>query len=173
MTKKQQLKEEDAILDAFEEAKDEQLDLLEEIPQKEEQIHNETPDIEEQEEFYVGVDGVRYTASEWFAPVVSKGPTRQEVEEWKERHGDIYFTPFESGVYIWRKLLRPEYREIIRNQQLSALDREEMFTEKCVLYPRNFSMEKVKASDAGVASLLSEMIMDKSGFVAQSAPIKL
>jgi hypothetical protein len=132
--------------------------------------YNEEPETV----WFTGYDGVQYTEEEWLAPVVRNGPSRMEVEEWKERHsGHVYFTPFESEVFVWRTLQRPEYREIIRDTTLNALDREEMFTEKCVLFPRNFSIEQIKKSRAGIASLLSEMIMDKSGFVAQSAPIKL
>ncbi|HDR4861037.1 MULTISPECIES: hypothetical protein [Bacillus] len=122
---------------------------------------------------FTGVDGIEYSENEWNAPVIKNGPTRCEVEEWKERYGGIYFTPFEGETFIWRTLKRPEYREIIRDQALTALDREEMLTEKCVLFPRNFTIEKMLKSKAGIPSILSEMIMDKSGFVAQSEPIKL
>lgn len=187
----------DPILAAFEETKGEQLDLLDivEEPQDEQpkksrrkplpkvqEVEENAPEEEEEyidspvEEIvmYTGYDGVQYTEEEWHSPVVRNGPSRMEVEEWKERYdGHIYFTPFEGEVFVWRTLQRPEYREIIRDTTLNALDREELFTEKCVLFPRNFSIEKIKKSRAGIASLLSEMIMDKSGFVAQSAPIKL
>lgn len=186
----------DPILQAFEETKGEQLDLLDMAdeqqakpkrePRKKRVIKEEVQEgiFEPQEEvqefkaeleqtYYAGTDGVQYTEEEWHSPVVPNGPSRMEVEEWKERHGNVYFTPYDNEVYIWRVLRRPEYREIIRDTTLNALDREELFTEKCVLYPRNFNLEMIKKSRAGVASLLSEMIMEKSGFVAQSAPIKL
>jgi hypothetical protein len=182
----------DNILQAFQQTKGEQLDLLNDgfTPQNEPQTKGEEPthkeevaleaveteqkQIQQQETIYMGYDGVQYTEEEWVSPVVRNGPTRQEVEEWKEKHeGHVYFTPFDGDVFVWRVLTRPEYREIIGDKTLTALDREEYFTEKCVLYPRNFSIEKIKKSRAGIASLLSEMIMDKSGFVANSAPIKL
>ncbi|EOO44552.1 hypothetical protein [Bacillus cereus] len=134
---------------------------------------NEEHIEKKQQPVFTGVDGTEYSEEEWNAPVVKNGPTRCEIEEWKERYGGIYFTPFEGEPFVWRTLSRPEYREIIRDQTLTALDREEMFTEKCVLFPRNFTIEKMLKSRAGIPSLLSEMIMDKSGFVAQSAPIKL
>jgi|GEM_PF-1896521 len=177
---KQKPQNQDEILQAFENAKEEQLDLLEgfynhedtEIQGHHEEVIEETQE-EQEETYYIGADGTRYTEEEWNAPVVRNGPTRREVEGWKERYGHVYFTPFEGEVFVWRTLQRPEYREIIRDTTLTALDREELFTEKCVLYPYDFSLEKIKKSRAGIASLLSEMIMDKSGFVAQSAPIKL
>ena len=188
----------DPILQAFKEtkeSKEEQLGLFAEeeadvviakeeptlVP--EEKVQPEPEVVPEEKEkvqpkpevvMYAGYDGVQYTEEEWVSPVVHNGPTRREVEGWKDRHeGHVYFTPFSNEVFVWRTLMRPEYREIIRDTSLTALDREEMFTEKCVLYPYDFSLEKIKKSRAGIASLLSEMIMDKSGFVAQSAPIKL
>jgi hypothetical protein len=171
----------DPILQTFEETKGEQLDLWGEFEGKSKEeapVQEEVPNQEEEQEavkWFTGYDGeTQYTEQEWNAPVMRGGPSRREVEGWKERHeGLVYFTPFENDVFVWRTLHRPEYREIIRDQTLTALDREELFTEKCVLYPYDFSIEKIKKSRAGIASLLSEMIMDKSGFVAQSAPIKL
>lgn len=146
-----------------------QSDIVEKHEINEEKIENKQPT----KPVFTGVDGTEYSEEEWYAPVVKNGPTRMEVEEWKERYGGIYFVPFEGDPFVFRVLTRPEYREIIRDQTLTALDREEMFTEKCVLFPRNFTVEKMLKSRAGIPSLLSEMIMDKSGFVAQSAPIKL
>jgi len=116
------------------------------------------------------------TQEELDAPAIpgfEEGPTRLEIEQWKEKYGSIYFTPFDDEIYIWRILQRQEYNAIISDRQLTALDREEIFTEKCVLYPRNYTREKMKEGKAGVPTLLNEMIMDKSGFIAQSAPIKL
>jgi hypothetical protein len=167
-TKNTRAKQEDHS-EEFSETKGEQLDLLD-IENKAAAKAPKTP----KETVYTGYDGVTYSEAEWTSPVVANGPTRQEVEEWKERYqGEIYFTPFSTAVYVWRTLTRPEYREIISDSTLNALDREELFMERCIVYPRNFSLEKIKKGRAGDPSILSEMIMDKSGFVAQSAPIKL
>lgn len=161
---------------------EEQMDLLtlidtDEKDQEQELYGDEVSPVEandiEEEEYIVSPSGERFSVEEWTSPIVAGGPTRQEVEEWKDKHGHVYFTPFEAEIYIWRTLDRPEYREIIRNQEITMLDREEIITEKCVLYPRNFTAKTMIKGRAGVPSLLSEMIMDKSGFVAQSAPIKL
>ncbi|SFJ66159.1 hypothetical protein SAMN02799624_05437 [Paenibacillus sp. UNC496MF] len=134
---------------------------------------NEHEDANQQPEEPLNEYG--YTEAEWNAPVFDGfGPTRREVEEWKEKHPKgVYFTPFDGEVYIWRVLEREEYKGFINNRELTTMDREEEMTVKCVLYPRNLTREKLRTDKAGVPSLLSEMIMDKSGFVAQSAPIKL
>lgn len=195
MSKKQaqNAENQDDILNAFTQTKGEQLDLLEGFNEEQEKkiiVHSNgeeedrTIQIEKEEpgeeyipepemKYYTGHDGIQYTEEEWLSPVIRNGPTRREVEGWKARHEHVYFTPFDGETFVWRTLQRPEYREIISDTSMTALDREELFTEKCVLFPYDFSMEKIKKSRAGIASLLSEMIMDKSGFVAQSAPIKL
>ena len=182
----------DPILNAFKDAKEHnQMDLFADEkpvpapvveepaaevvqePVKEEPKPEPVEPVKEQV-MHTGYDGVEYTEEEWHSPVVRNGPTRREVEGWKERYeGRIFFIPFDGDAFVFRSLSRPEYREIIRDTTLTALDREELFTEKCVIFPYDFSLEKIKKSRAGIASLLSEMIMDKSGFVAQSAPIKL
>lgn len=117
--------------------------------------------------------GETFTKEEWTSPVVEDGPTRQEVEEWKDKHGNIYFTPFEGSIYIWRTLSRAEYREVATDETLSMYDKEEAFTDKCVLFPRNYETAKVSKGNAGVPSVLADYIMEKSGFVAQTAPIRL
>ncbi len=176
-TKEKPSENQDEILQAFEETKGEQLELFAEEKEQNAELNTEPPETPEtsevKEEMYKGFDGESYTKEEWFSPVVNGGPTRREVEGWKEKYEFVYFTPFDGSVFVWRAISRPEYREIVRDQTLTALDREELFTEKCVLYPYDFSLDKIKKSRAGIASLLSEMIMEKSGFVAQSSPIKL
>lgn len=128
---------------------------------------------EPEEPMYEGADGVPYPASEWFSPIITNGPTREEVEDWKKKYKRIYYLPFDDGIYIFRALKRPEYKEIIRNVDLSALDREEMFAERCVVFPRDFTIEKANEGDAGVVSVLSDAIMEKSGFMAKTGIIKL
>ena len=145
---------------------------IEEMATKVKEVQQEdTSEGETQEE---GLIRGEWTKEEWTSPVIEGGPTRQEVEEWKDKHGNVYFLPFESEILIFRTLTRSEYREIIRNTDINMLDREELIADKCVLFPRNFSCVTYgEKGRAGVPSILSEMIMDKSGFVAQSAPIKL
>ncbi|MCD7910955.1 hypothetical protein KC480_05370 [Bacillus velezensis] len=170
--------QQDPILQAFQSAKseqgeDEQLGLFEQEKGTKVESTSELNKLTDKE-VYKGFDETEYSASEWHSPAIANGPTRKEVEGWKEKYsGFIYFVPFEGDIFIFRPLERPEYREIVSNTTLTALDREEVFTEKCVIYPYDFSIEKIKKSRAGIASLLAEMIMEKSGFVAQTAPIKL
>lgn len=158
--------------------KDQQIEMFEEeqseVMEENTAVEPIEEAVEKQEKMITTSRGEQFTETEWKSPVFGdEGPTRQEVEEWKDKYGNIYFTPFEGEIYIWRTLNRAEYREIVSNQKLTVLDREEIFTEKCVLYPRNFKIANLNKGQAGVPTILSEMIMDKSGFVAQTAPIKL
>lgn len=134
---------------------------------------DKSADLKEEEKMIESASGEKFTKEEWARPVFDGGPTRQEVEEWKEKYGNVYFIPLSDRYYIFRGLTRAEYREAVNNQSLSMLDREELFTDKCVLFPRNYQTAKDKGGNAGIPSALTEVIMDKSGFVAQSAPIKL
>ncbi|MBO3794273.1 hypothetical protein [Bacillus subtilis] len=176
---KESLSGQDPILSAFQSAKsnqveEEQLGLFENEGKEDIEKTNIQTDNTHIEKVYKGYDGTEYSEVEWLSPAINNGPTRKEIEDWKAKYsGLIYFVPFDGDVFIFRPLERPEYREVVSNTTLSALDREEVFTEKCVIYPDDFSLEKIKKGRAGIASLLAEMIMEKSGFVAQTAPIKL
>ncbi|GIN55163.1 MULTISPECIES: hypothetical protein [Bacillus subtilis group] len=176
--KMESVSSQDPILDAFQDAKkeqatEEQLELLDNTENSDVE-ENHRSSVSSEGKVYKGYDGTEYSEEEWLSTPIKNGPTRKEIEGWKNKYsGYIYFVPFEGDVFIFRALQRPEYREIVSNTTLTALDREEAFTEKCVIYPYDFSLEKIKKSRAGIASLLAEMIMEKSGFVAQTAPIKL
>ncbi len=142
--------------------------------QNHKKYNNQNQDNKEVKDKLIKTDrGEEFTEEDWVTPIFGGGPTRQEVEEWKDKYTDIYYTPYDDDIYIWRPLYRSEYREVITNESYTIHDREEVFTEKCVLFPRNYSLDKVKEGKAGVPSLLAEAIMEKSGFIAQTAPIKL
>lgn len=116
----------------------------------------------------------KYTEEELNAGIFEDGPTRREIEDWKVKHKSaIYFTPFEDEIFVWRPLEREEYKRLIEQKQLTTMDREEEMTIICTLFPRNLTKESLQKGKAGVPSIISEMIMQKSAFVAQSAPIKL
>jgi hypothetical protein len=134
-------------------------------------INENIKEIEEKESEIENLDGE--LIEEENDLIFEGGPSKKEINDWKEKYKHIYFTPFDDEVFVWKVLERREYRGIIANKDLSPLDREEVFVQQCVLYPRNYTKEKMTEGKAGIPSLLAEMIMEKSGFIAQSAPIKL
>jgi hypothetical protein len=99
------------------------------------------------------------------------------IKAWKELHGDVYVTSltFEKHV-VWRTLARSEYKQLVKKMeqlvqagQLSTAEanlwNEEAITEICLLFP---DYTKVSMADdmAGIPSLLSQEILEASGFVA-------
>ena len=107
------------------------------------------------------------------AEIFEGGPTQGQIEEWKQRFGEVYSTPFEVDIYIWRPLSRLEYKEILKAKNADAMYKEERICEKCVLWPENYGHQEMTHGKAGTPSLLAEHIMDKSGFLANGEAKKL
>jgi hypothetical protein len=101
------------------------------------------------------------------------GPTLNKIEEWKSLYKDVYFTEFESDVFIWRCIIRNEYKEINSIQGADSFYKEERLCEKCILYPEGYNFINMKAGKAGIPTFLAEQILEKSGFSARAAAIKL
>lgn len=109
--------------------------------------------------------------------VVPGGPTWGQIDVWKKEFGDIYITSFTPESHaVWRTLTRFEYKRLVKNMEMSIstgqvtqsdanFNNEEAMCEMCVLYPK---VSKVEMSGdlAGKASILSQEIMEASGFVA-------
>lgn len=105
------------------------------------------------------------------------GPTAGDIKKWKSMFGDVYVTSVTFDKHIvWRTLNRNEYKQLVKKMeqlvqagQLSTAEanlwNEEAITEICLLYP---SYDKVELSNemAGLPSLLSQEILEASGFVA-------
>lgn len=105
------------------------------------------------------------------------GPTAGDIKKWKSVHGDVYVTSITYDKHIvWRTLTRNEYKQLVKKMeqlvqsgQLSTAEanlwNEESITEICLLYP---AYDKMGLSNemAGLPSLLSQEILEASGFVA-------
>lgn len=105
------------------------------------------------------------------------GPTAGDIKKWKSMFGDVYVTSVTFDKHIvWRTLNRNEYKQLVKKMeqlvqagQLSTAEanlwNEEAITEICLLYP---AYDKIALSNemAGLPSLLSQEILEASGFVA-------
>lgn len=105
------------------------------------------------------------------------GPTVGDIKAWKEKFGDVFVTSIDAERHIvWRTLSRSEYKQMLRvMEQASAsgnmsnvdasMFNEEYVTQLCSLFPsyRDVDMGEV---DAGIPSIISQQVMDASGFVA-------
>jgi hypothetical protein len=102
------------------------------------------------------------------------GPSIDQVEEWKKQYGKIYMTEIDEGdVFIWRSLTRKEFKDIMKVEGADALYREERVCERTVIWPETYDFTSMAVGKAGVPTLISEQVMDKSGFVSKTGPMEL
>ena len=105
------------------------------------------------------------------------GPTAGMIKQWKQEFGDVYVTSITFDKHIvWRVLTRLEYKQIVKKMEqliqagtLSSAEanmwNEEAIAELCVLYPR-MDRNAVSGAMAGLPSLISQEVLEASGFVA-------
>lgn len=105
------------------------------------------------------------------------GPTVAETMAYKEEHGDVFVTTVTLEKHVmWKTLTRREYRAVVRRiEQLSAdgeaspselnMIQEELICELCLLHPK-MSSDDFDGDLAGLPSLVSQQILESSGFVA-------
>lgn len=103
------------------------------------------------------------------------GPKFGQINEWKDKFGDIYVTSVTPTEHVvWRTMSRFEYRRLIQNteqalatgqtsQAIANLDNEDAIAELCILYPP-YSRTKATGMLGGIASTISQQVMEASGF---------
>ena len=108
------------------------------------------------------------------------GPTLAQIEEWKTQYGEnaVFVTSLTPDYHVvWRTLTRFEYRRLVKNleqavasgqisQAEANLNNEEAITELCSLFPP-FTRQSGQGIMAGLPSVISQEVMEASGFVAQ------
>lgn len=102
------------------------------------------------------------------------GPTYDQLEDWKARFdNDLYMSDFNNEVFIWRPIRRKEYRDIQRVEGVKdEYYMEEAICRTCVLFPEDYAMHKITFGKAGLPTTLSQLIMERSGFL-RPATVKL
>lgn len=97
-----------------------------------------------------------------------KQDLKANIEAWKAEFGKVYKTTIEGEEYIWRKLKRKEYVDIMsgstENEDIDKViyERQEKIVKMTVLYPSTIEEDLEKS--AGLAITLSDEIIAKSGF---------
>ncbi len=108
------------------------------------------------------------------------GPTAKQIRQWKKDYPacDFYVTSVTMEKhYLWRTLERDEYRDHVAAMEALAdrgelspaqatLYNEEVVTEMCVMYPEYRRGGRDGGGLAGVPSIISQEVMEASGFVA-------
>lgn len=95
------------------------------------------------------------------------------LRNWKSKYGKIYASRVTEDpvIYIWRPLLRMEYRSMMGNASTPGTVnwkddflRQDAILKKCLLFPSP-TFEFLNGGRAGVASTLEEQILYQSGFM--------
>lgn len=88
------------------------------------------------------------------------------IEQWKKELGRIYKNKVDDIEIIWRPIRRKEYKELLNisvdENEDALFVRQEKTCLMAVLHPNN--IEELMEQKAGLASVLSEEILSKSGF---------
>lgn len=97
------------------------------------------------------------------------GPTKSQIDSWKNKYqgAGVYVVDVCEKLFVFRTLNRFEYKQIIRQAQLDAAQREEVICETTVLFPEEYTWKDMAKKDAGIPSTLSQIIMQKSGFTEE------
>lgn len=103
------------------------------------------------------------------------GPTYNALEKWKSMYqNEVYLTEFdEKNIFVWRPLKRKEYKDIAKLQNADNFYKEERICEKAILFPENYGYMHMGAGKAGIPTLLSELILEKSGFISKTGAMRL
>lgn len=91
----------------------------------------------------------------------------EKIAIWKAAHGRIYKNTIDGESIIWRAVKRGEYKQLLKiNEDLEEEDRllakQEATVKMVTLYPEN--IEELIEQKAGLATVLSDEILAKSGF---------
>lgn len=125
----------------------------------EEEVKKETPPVSTNEALWEG------------------GPSKDDIDSWKKTYGDVYLTEVGDQKYIvWRTLNRKEYRVLVStleqevasqrvSQAEANLNNEEAIALQCILTPK-LSAKDLEGDMAGIPSLISQQVMEASGFVS-------
>lgn len=91
-----------------------------------------------------------------------------KIIAWKEEHKKIYMTIIDGNNYIWRRIKRKEYAEIMaieaENIDERIYERQIAITKKVILNMPIEELEKDLEELSGLAPSIAEEVLAKSGF---------
>lgn len=91
-----------------------------------------------------------------------------KITAWKEEHKKIYMTIIDGNNYIWRRIKRKEYAEIMaieaENIDERIYERQIAITKKVILNMPIEELEKDLEELSGLAPSIAEEVLAKSGF---------
>ena len=117
--------------------------------EKETIVENETEIIED-----VYEDEDEIMAHNGKDELFAMGPTYDMLADWKSRYKEE----------VYRPLRRSEYKTMQRAQGTDEFYNEESVCRTCVLWPDNYANQEMAFGKAGIPTLLSQLILEQSGF---------
>lgn len=88
------------------------------------------------------------------------------IKKWKQEHKRVFKNDIDGETIIWRRLKRGEYKNILKETEedndSQILTKQEKMVVTAMLYP--FNAEELIEENAGLATVLSEEILARSGF---------
>lgn len=81
------------------------------------------------------------------------------VLDLQEEHRNVFVHQMDNEVFVYRTLGRQEYKNLLLNDQITDIEKEEVICEVCVLYPEKYDFQDC---DAGIPTTLSEVIIKNS-----------
>ena len=76
-----------------------------------------------------------------------------------DKYGNIFFSEIDGQIFIYKPLGRKAYKDIVNNQNISDLDKEDLICEETIIWPEGYNADDY---DAGIPSKLYEEILVNS-----------
>ena len=92
------------------------------------------------------------------------------VKDLIAKHGTIYFADINDEAYIYKPLSRKDYKEIVENDNLTLIEKEDEVCERTILWPENIDFDEV---DAGVPTELYKQILTNSFLDSMDSVVNL
>lgn len=81
------------------------------------------------------------------------------IKNFLNEYDNIFFSEIDQQIFIYKPLGRKAYKDIVNNQNISDLDKEDLICEETVIWPENYNADDY---DAGIPSKLYEEILVNS-----------
>lgn len=92
------------------------------------------------------------------------------IENLQQKYRTVYWNHFDGDIYIYTTLGRKDYKDILENEDLSKLDKEDEVIKKCLLYPKIDNLDDMVA---GVSNELFITIMKNSLLADMTDRVKI
>ena len=81
------------------------------------------------------------------------------IKSFLDKYGNIFFSEIDGQIFIYKPLGRKAYKDIVNNQNISDLDKEDLICEETIIWPEGYNADDY---DAGIPSKLYEEILVNS-----------